>query len=82
MASIRKDIDLEADAEGVWAAVSGFGAMDKRMAPGFVVESRLDGDRRIVKFAIGVEATETLLSRGRCVTPAGLCDHRRTPNAL
>ena len=63
MASLRKDIVLEADAESVWAAVSDFGAVDKRMAPGFVVESRLDGDRRIVKFANGVEATETLVSR-------------------
>jgi carbon monoxide dehydrogenase subunit G len=65
MASIRRDIDLRADAEGVWAALSDFGAVDKRVAPGFVVESRLEGDRRIVKFANGVEATETLVS----------CDH-------
>jgi carbon monoxide dehydrogenase subunit G len=63
MASIRRDIDLEADAESVWAAVSDFGAVDRRVAPGFVVESRLEGDARIVKFANGVEAAETLVSR-------------------
>ncbi|HLH49042.1 MAG TPA: SRPBCC family protein [Roseiarcus sp.] len=63
MASIRKELQLDADAADVWAALADFGAVDKRVAPGFVVSSQLDGDRRSVKFANGVEAVETLVSR-------------------
>src|SRR5579872_2492008 len=63
MASIRKELQLDADAADVWAALADFGAVDTRVAPGFVASSRLDGDRRFVKFANGVEAIETLVSR-------------------
>ena len=46
MASIHKDIPINADPEQVWAAVRDFGAVHRRLAPGFVLDARLDGDAR------------------------------------
>ena len=50
MASIRKDIPLDAHPDDVWAAVRDFGAVHRRLAPGFVTDARLEGDVRIVTF--------------------------------
>ena len=61
MASIHKDIPIEADADDVWAAVRDFGAVDRRLAPGFVTQSRLEGDARIVTFHNGNVARKTLV---------------------
>jgi Polyketide cyclase / dehydrase and lipid transport len=58
MASIHKDIALDASADEVWAAVRDFGAVHRRVAPGFVADCRLDGDSRIVTFANGNVARE------------------------
>lgn len=38
-----------------------FGAVHTRLAPGFVIDSRLDGDARIVTFANGTVARERLV---------------------
>ena len=61
MASIHRDIPINARAEDVWDAVRDFGAVHTRLAPGFVVDSRLDGDARIVTFANGNVAREQLV---------------------
>ena len=61
MASIRKDISIEASPEHVWEAVRDVGAVHQRLAPGFVVSTRLDGDARIVTFANGAVACELLV---------------------
>ena len=61
MASLRKDIPIDAHPNEVWAAVSDFGAVHKRLAPGFVLDARLDGDARIVTFANGTVARELLV---------------------
>jgi hypothetical protein len=53
MASIHKDIPLDAQADDVWAAVRDFGALHQRLNPGFVVDCRLDGNTRIVTFHNG-----------------------------
>ena len=58
MASIRKDISIAAPAVEVWDAVRDFGAVHTRLAPGFVTDTRLDGDARIVTFANGNVARE------------------------
>lgn len=60
MASIYKDIPIDARAEDVWAAVADFGAVHK-LAPGFVTDARLDGDARIVTFHNGTVARELLV---------------------
>jgi hypothetical protein len=62
MASIYKDISLDARPDDVWAAVRDFGAVHQRVAPGFVTECRLDGDCRIVTFANGNIARELLVT--------------------
>ena len=61
MASIHKDIPIDADPDHVWAAVRDFGAVHLRLAPGFVLDARLDGDARIVTFANGTVARELLV---------------------
>jgi hypothetical protein len=67
MASIHKDILLDARPEDVWAAVADFGAVHQRLVPGFVLDAQLDGDARIVTFANGTVARELLVD----------CDHAR-----
>jgi hypothetical protein len=61
MASIHKDILIDAHPDDVWDAVRDFGAVHTRLAPGFVTDSRLDGDARIVTFANGNVAREVLV---------------------
>jgi hypothetical protein len=61
MASIRKDILLDAPASDVWAAVRDFGSPHQRLLPGFVLDARLDGDARIVTFNNGTVARELLV---------------------
>lgn len=61
MASIHKDVVLDAPAADVWAAVRDFGALHTRLVPGFVRDTKLDGDARIVSFANGSVAREVLV---------------------
>jgi Polyketide cyclase / dehydrase and lipid transport len=61
MASIHKDIAIDASPDHVWAAVRDFGAVHKRLVPGFVLDARPDGDARIVTFANGTVARELLV---------------------
>ena len=58
MASIHKDIPLNAHPDDVWAAVRDFGAVHRRLNPGFVIDCRLDGNTRIVTFHNGMVARE------------------------
>jgi hypothetical protein len=61
MASIRKEIEIEADADDVWAALRDFGAVHEKLAPGFVVDTHLDGNARVVTFFNGAVARELLV---------------------
>ena len=61
MASIHKDIFIDANPSDVWDAVRDFGAVHQRLVPGFVLDSCLDGDARIVSFANGTSARELLV---------------------
>jgi hypothetical protein len=58
MASVRREVLIEARPDDVWAAVADFGAPHRRLVPGFVVECRLDGEDRIVTFFNGAVARE------------------------
>ena len=62
MASIHKDIPLDARPEDVWSAVRDYGTVHRRVAPGFVTDCKLDGDSRIVTFANGNVAQELLVT--------------------
>ena len=61
MASIHKDILIDAPAHDVWDAVRDFGALHRRLVPGFVLNTKLDGEARIVSFANGTVARELLV---------------------
>ncbi len=61
MASIHKEILIQARPQDVWAAIRDVGAVHQRLAPGFVIDARLDGDARIVTFADGAVVRELLV---------------------
>ena len=61
MASIRKEISIDASPQDVWAAVRDWGALHERLVPGFVLDTQLDGQDRIVTFASGVVLRERLI---------------------
>ena len=62
MASIYKEIALDARADDVWDAIRDFGAVHRRVAPDFLLDARLDGDARIVTFSNGTVAREVLVT--------------------
>jgi hypothetical protein len=61
MASIQKDIIINAAPSDVWDALRDFGALHTRLVPGFVTDTKLDGDARIVTFSNGTVAREVLV---------------------
>lgn len=61
MASIRTDTLINAPLDEVWAALRDWGALHQRLAPGFVTDTRLDGDDRIVTFFDGTVVREVLV---------------------
>ena len=61
MASIHKEIIIDAGPAEVWDALRDFGALHTRLVPGFVTDTKLDGDARIVTFANGTVAREVLV---------------------
>jgi hypothetical protein len=61
MASIRKEILIKAHPDPVWAAVRDVGAVHERLAQGFVIDTRLDGDARLVTFANGLTVRELFI---------------------
>jgi len=62
MATLRKEIQIEALPEAVWDAARDFGALHTRLVPGFVVDTRLEGHVRVVTFGNGMVAREPLVS--------------------
>jgi hypothetical protein len=64
MATIRKEILINASADKVWDVVRDIGAIHTRFAPGFVVDTRLEegGAARIVTFANGTIARELIVT--------------------
>jgi len=62
MASIHREISIEAPATAVWAAFRDISAVHKRLAPGFVTDCRMDGKDRVVTFANGVVVREVIVN--------------------
>jgi len=62
MASIYREVVIEARPDEVWAALRDWGALHRRLAPGFVTDCRLDGEDRIVTFAGGLVVREVLVA--------------------
>jgi hypothetical protein len=61
MASIRKEILIEARPDGVWDAIRDVGAIHTRLAPGFVTDTRLEDGARTVTFGNGMVARELIV---------------------
>jgi hypothetical protein len=61
MASIRQEMSLAASAAEVWDAVRDAGAIHTRLAPGFVTDTRLEDNARVVTFTNGLVARELIV---------------------
>ena len=62
MASIIKEIQIDAPPDDVWDALRDFQALHRRLAPGFIIDCRPDGDAaRVVTFKTGAVAREVLV---------------------
>ena len=61
MACIRREMLIEARAADVWDAVRDVGAIHTRLAPGFVVDTRLEAGARVVTFGSGLVARELIV---------------------
>jgi len=62
MASIHKEIHLNARPEDVWDAVRDVGNIHQRLCPGFLTDCRMDGpDARIVSFGNGMVVKELII---------------------
>jgi hypothetical protein len=62
MASIRKEILVKSSAHDVWVVIGDFGTGPSRMAPDYVVDTRVEGDSRVVTFANGTVSRERFVS--------------------
>jgi hypothetical protein len=61
MASIRKEILIDARPEKVWDAIRDVGAVHVRLATGFVTDTRLEEGARIVTFVNGMAVRELIV---------------------
>jgi hypothetical protein len=62
MASIHREIRIRARLAEVWDALRDVGALHTRLVPGFVTDTRLEGDARVVTFASGMVARERIVA--------------------
>jgi len=62
MATIKKEVEINASPETVWEALSDVGALHTRLAAGFVADTRMEGTARIVTFANGMVAREEIIA--------------------
>ena len=62
MATLHKEIQIEARPEVIWDAARDVGALHTRLVPGFVVDTQLEGNARIVTFGNGMVVRELIIS--------------------
>lgn len=63
MASLRREIQLNRNADDVWAAIRDVGTVHERLARGFVVDTTVDHrpNARVVTFANGAVVRELIV---------------------
>jgi hypothetical protein len=62
MATITKEAIINAPPELVWVAVRDVGQIHLNLCPGFVTDTKMDGDDRIVTFGNGLVVRERIIS--------------------
>ena len=64
MASVTKEIQVGVSADEAWDAIRDIGALHKRLAPGFVVDTKVEngGAARVVTFINGVVVREPIVA--------------------
>jgi hypothetical protein len=62
MASISKEIVIGSSADDVWAVIGDFATGPSRMAPGYVMDTRVEADTRVVTFIDGTVARERFVA--------------------
>ena len=62
MASIQKEIITSAAPSDVWDRIRDIGALHTRLVPGFVLDTRVDGNARWVTFANGMVLKELIVT--------------------
>jgi carbon monoxide dehydrogenase subunit G len=62
MATIHREVHIQADPEKVWSALRDVGALHTRLCPGFVIDTKMEGNARIVTFGNGRTAREEIVS--------------------
>jgi len=61
MAHVRKEVVIDAAPGRVWDALRDVGALHTRLVPGFVVDTKMEGDTRVVTFGNGTVARELIV---------------------
>ena len=62
MASIHKEIHINAAPDDVWDAVRDWGALHERLVPGFATGTVIDGPARVVTFFTGAVLRELFVA--------------------
>ena len=62
MATIYKEVEIHAPPEQVWDALRDVGALHDRLAAGFVVDTRMEGNARVVTFTNGMVVREDIVA--------------------
>jgi polyketide cyclase/dehydrase/lipid transport protein len=61
MASIHREVLINAHADFAWDALRDVGAIHQRLAPGFVTDVRMEEGARVVTFGNGLVARELIV---------------------
>ncbi|KDN86528.1 SRPBCC family protein [Kitasatospora cheerisanensis] len=62
MATIHRETLIDTAPDSAWAAIRDWGSVHRRLAPGFVTDTRVDGDVRVVTFEDGTVVHELVVS--------------------
>jgi hypothetical protein len=58
MATVTKEILLDCHPDEAWEALRDWGAVDRRLAPGFLTDARVEGEDRVITFFNGTKVRE------------------------
>ena len=62
MATIRKEILINTTPDAAWDALRDVGALHVRLVPGFVTQTKMEGNTRVVTFANGMTVREEIIA--------------------